>query len=276
MRTLLKIVLALGLALSVAGCSANEAADSGQGEVTVVKVGVVGAYNDQWDTVNELLKDDNIQVELVYFSDYALPNKALDSGDIDLNAFQHHAYLENEVAEYGYDIVAIGDTIIAPLGLFNNKDKITSVDQIQDGNQIGIPSDATNGGRALKILEELGLIVCDPQAGEMPTVGDITEKIVDIDIVELESGMLASALPDLTAALINGGNAITAGLNPTTDAIYVETIGENVDRLKNVIAARTEDQDNEIYRKVVEAYQTDEVAQTLQDSYQGAFLPAWQ
>ena len=145
MRTLLKTVLALGLALSVAGCSANEAADSGQGEVTVVKVGVVGAYNDQWDTVNELLKDDNIQVELVYFSDYALPNKALDSGDIDLNAFQHHAYLENEVAEYGYDIVAIGDTIIAPLGLFNNKDKITSVDQIQDGDQIGIPSDATNG-----------------------------------------------------------------------------------------------------------------------------------
>lgn len=281
MKKLLQIILTFSLLLGLAACGSNSSSDSSssedekQPETTIVKVGVVGAYNDQWDTVNELLKDENIQVELVFFNDYATPNRALNDGDIDMNAFQHHAYLDNEVNEYGYDVVAIGDTLIAPLAIFNNKEKISSVDEFKDGDIIAIPSDATNGGRALKILEEVGLIECDPKAGYLPTVADITKYNVKIEIRELESAMLASILPDVTAALINGGNAYTAGLSAEEDTIYVEKIGEDVDRLKNLIAVRTEDKDNEIYKKIVEAYQTDEVANTLEESYKGAFLPAW-
>lgn len=285
MKKLVKACLAFGLLFNLAACGSNESSESSSSvaeddssqsaEVITVKVGVVGAYNDQWDTVNELLKDEGIQVELVYFNDYATPNRALNDGDIDMNAFQHHAYLDNEVEECGYDIVSIGDTLIAPLGVFNNKDKISSVDEFKDGDIIAIPSDATNGGRALKILEEIGLIECDPEAGYLPTVADITKYNVQIEIQELESGMLASILPDVTAALINGGNAFTAGLSPIDDTIYIETIGDDVDRLKNCLVVRTEDKDNEVYLKVLEAYQTDEVAQTLQDAFNGAFLPAW-
>lgn len=283
MKKLVKALLTLGLVFGLTACGSNgsnqEPSDNKE-KTVVVKVGVVGSYNDQWETVNELLKAENIQVELVYFSDYATPNRALNDGDIDLNAFQHHAFLDNEINECGYDITAIGDTLIAPLGLYNNKSKVSSIEEITDGAVIAIPSDATNGGRALKIMEALGWIVCDPEAGLLPTVADITEKKVQIEIKELESGMLANLLTDreVTAAFINGGNAFTAGLNPNKDTIYVEEIdmnSEEINRLKNLIAARTADVDNEVYQKIVEAYHTDEVAKTLEDAYDGAFIPVW-
>lgn len=195
-----------------------------------------------------------------------------------MNAFQHHAYLEKEVADCSYEIEAIGDTIIAPLGIYNNKSKITKLEDIKDGDIIAIPSDATNGGRALKILEEIGLIEVDPAVGYLPTVADITKYNVKIEIKEAESATLASILPDVTAALINGGNAYSAGLSSAEDTIYLEDVNKvtDIDRLKNLIAVQSDELDNEVYKKIVEAYQTAEVKQTLQDAYQGAFLPAWE
>lgn len=246
---------------------------------TVVKVGVVGAYNAQWDTVNEILKKDNIEVKLVKYSDYATPNRALNDGDIDLNAFQHKAFLKNDIARNGYKIEAIGDTLITPLCVFNNKDRIKSMSEIKDGDVIAIPSDLTNGGRALKVLESAGLIKVDPAKGYTPTKADITEYVKKIKIREAESGILARILPDVSAALINGGNAFTAHLDPAKDSIYQENLDPKVNQaapqLVNVIAARSEDKDNPTYKKVVDAYHTDAVAKTLLDAYKGAFLPAW-
>ncbi len=246
---------------------------------TVVKVGVVGAYNAQWDTVNEILKKDNIEVKLVKYSDYATPNRALNDGDIDLNAFQHKAFLKNDIARNGYKIEAIGDTLITPLCVFNNKDRIKSMSDIKDGDVIAIPSDLTNGGRALKVLESAGLIKVDPAKGYTPTKADITEYVKKIKIREAESGILARILPDVSAALINGGNAFTAHLDPAKDSIYQENLDPKVNQaapqLVNVIAARSEDKDNPTYKKVVDAYHTDAVAKTLLDAYKGAFLPAW-
>ena len=269
-------------ALALTACCAKEAEgpatdDSGN---TIVKVGVVGSYNDMWDTVNELLAPEKIQVELVNFSDYAAPNRALNDGEIDLNAFQHKAFLANDVEQKGYEIEAIGDTIIAPLSIYNNKDKIQSIEDIKDGDIIAIPSDLTNGGRALKLLEAAGLIVCDPAKGFIPTKADITQYNVQIEIKEAESATLANLLPDCAAAVINGGNAFTAGLNPNEDAIFTENVdpeeNEAVADLVNIIAARTEDKDNEVYQKIVEAYRTDEVAQTIQEAYDGAFICTWE
>lgn len=247
---------------------------------TVVTVGVVGSYNDMWDTVNELLEPEKIRVELVNFSDYAAPNRALNDGEIDLNAFQHKAFLANDIEQKNYELTAIGDTIIAPLSIYNNKDKIQSVEDIKDGDIIAIPSDLTNGGRALKLLESAGLIECDPEKGFVPTKADITKYNVQIEIKEAESAMLANLLPDCAAAVINGGNAFTAGLNPNSDAIYTENVdpAENasVSDLINIIAARTEDKDNEVYRKIVAAYQTEETAQTIEEAYDGAFICTWE
>lgn len=276
--TVLGITLALALGLTACSSGASEESTTEDGK-TIVKVGVVGEYNAQWDTINELLADDGIEVELVKFTDYAAPNRALNDGEIDLNAFQHKAFLANDVQQNGYEIEAIGDTIIAPLSIYNNKDKISSVEEIKDGDIIAIPSDLTNGGRALKLLEKAGLIECDPAKGFVPTKADITKYNVQIEILEAESATLANLLPDCTAALINGGNAFTAGLNPVNDAIFTEDIdpetNEATPDLINVIAARSADVDNEVYKKVVDAYHTEEVRQTIEEAYQGAFICAW-
>ncbi|MCR5537543.1 MAG: hypothetical protein K6F05_09110 [Succinivibrio sp.] len=254
-------------------------AASANAEVREIRVGVVGDYVAQWDTVNEILKKDNLKVKLVRYSDYATPNRALADGEIDLNAFQHKAFLKNDMERNQYKLAAIGDTIVTPLCVFNNKDKIKSMDDIKDGDIIAIPSDLTNGGRALKVLEAAGLIKVDPSKGYTPTKADITEYVKKIKIREAESGILARILPDVAAALINGGNAYTAKLNPANDAIFQENLDPKVNsaaaQLVNVIAARADDVNNADYKKVVAAYQTDEVADEIMEAYQGAFLPAW-
>lgn len=268
-----KILKAAVLAVAVS------LASSAYADHTVVKVGVVGAYNAQWDTVNEILKKDDIEVKLVKYSDYATPNRALNDGDIDLNAFQHKAFLKNDIERNGYKIESIGDTLITPLCVFNNKDKIKSMDDIKDGDIIAIPSDLTNGGRALKVLESAGLIKVNPDKGYTPTKADITEYVKKIELREAESGILARILPDVSAALINGGNAFTAHLDPSKDSIYQENLDPKVNKaaaqLVNVIVARSEDKDNPVYKKIVDAYHTDAVADTLIEAYKGAFLPAW-
>lgn len=243
-------------------------------EPVTVKVGVVGENNEQWDVVKETLAKENITLELVKFSDYTLPNQALADGETDLNAFQHKAFLQNEIKTKGYEITDIGDTLIAPLGLFSQK--IKSVSEIKKGDKIAIPNDAVNGGRALKVLEAQGLLKVDPGKGYSPTVADITDNPLELDIVEVDASQTASLLPDVTAALINGGYAVDFGLNPKTDSIALEEVISGSDNpFINVIAARTADKDNPIYKKVVEAYQTDEVKKVIEDTYKGAYIVAW-
>lgn len=262
---------------SEAASSAAESAVSSEAaaEPVTVKVGVVGENNEQWTPVIESLAEEGITLELVKFSDYSLPNRALNDGEIDLNAFQHYAYFDNDVAANGYELTAIGETIIAPLGVYS--DKITSLDELQDGDTIAIPNDATNGGRALKVLETAGVITVDPAAGYTPTLADITENPKNIEFYEVEAANTASLLPDVAAAIINGGHAVDNGLNPTEDSIYLETVAEGSDNpYINIIAARTADKDDPIYQKVVDAYRSPEVAEVINTVYKGAYIPAWE
>ena len=277
-KTIGAFVVATALVGSLVGCgSEKKEAENG---VTTVKVGVVGEYNDQWDTVNQLLEKDNIKVELVKFADYVAPNRALSDKEIDLNAFQHKAFLKNDCEQKGYSLAAIGDTLIAPLCIYNNKDKISSIDDIKDGDIIAIPSDLTNGGRALKLLEKAGILECDPAKGFIPTKADVIKYNKKIEIKEAESATLAKILPDCAAAIINGGNAITAGLDPINDSIFTENVNKDenpaVADLINVIVAREEDKDNEVYKKIVDAYHTDEVKKTVEEAFHGAFICTWE
>ena len=263
-KSVLLLAAAGVFSVGLTGCG-----DDAKSDVRVIKVGVVGEYNVQWDTVNENLAADKLRVELVKYSDYATPNRALADKEIDLNAFQHN----------GYTVTAIGDTVVTPLRIFNNKAKISKLEDIKDGDKIAIPADLTNGGRALKLLEAAGLIELDPAKGYVPNKTDITKYNVKIEIVEAESGMLANLLPDVAAAVINGGNAFTAKLDPYKDSIYSENVDPKTNpyfsRLVNVIVARDADVKNPDYLKVVKAYNAQNVAQTLKDCYKGAYIPAW-
>ncbi|NLK74062.1 MAG: MetQ/NlpA family ABC transporter substrate-binding protein [Clostridiales bacterium] len=239
-----------------------------------IKIGVVGENNEQWKPVINTLAKEGINIELVKFADYSLPNQALADREIDLNAFQHYAYLNNEIADKGLKLSVIGETIIAPLGLYSKK--VNDVSEIEKDATIAIPSDATNGGRALKVLEAAGLITVDPEVGYTPTITDIIDNPLNIQFYEVEAANTPSLLADVTAAIINGGHAVDNGLNPQRDSIYLEEVSEDSENpYINIIVARTEDKDNEHYQRVVEAFRTEEVAQVIEEAYQGAYIPTW-
>lgn len=257
---------------AAAGSSSAAKADT-DGQSSTIKLGVTGAiYEDIWAPAKEKLKDENIDLELVQFSDFATPNNALNSGDIDLNAFQHEIYLNTEKESQGYKIEPIGYTFIIPLNVYSQKYK--SLDELPDGATVAIPDDLTNGGRALKVLEEAGLIKLADDADCSPTVKDITENPKNLTIKELKANTLPSALPDVDAALITGNFALDYGLK-TEDAIYQDSALDQKEYW-NLIAARSEDlndpQKKEVYEKVVEAFQQPETEEVFNNQYGGYFV----
>lgn len=257
------------LIFALTGCTAESNADN-----EIIKVGVVGENNEAWEQVIKNVSKDGIDVELVKFSDYSQVNQALVDGEIDLNSFQHYAYLEKEKEDKGFELSVIGETLIAPLGVYSNT--LSDIKDIKVGGKIAIPNDATNEGRALKLLESAGLIKVNEDAGYTPTLSDITENTKNIEFVEVEAGQTARLLPDVDASVINGGHAIDAGLNCKEDAIYTETVEEGSDNpYINVIVANTADKDNETYKKLVDEYRTDEIANLIDEVYQGAYVPTW-
>ena len=278
-------VLAIALsALALTACGAqgntsenDQSAANGQNtestEPVTVKLGVVGSiYEDLWTPAKEALKDEGIDLQFVQFSDYVTPNNALANGEIDLNAFQHRIYLQSEIDSYGYEIQNIGNTFIIPLNLYSQK--VSSVDELQDGDTVAIPDDLTNGGRALKVLEAAGLIELNPDAAFNPTLDDIVKYNVGIKIEELKANVIPSALADVTAAVVNGNYALDFGLK-TDEAIYKDTVLD-VEEYWNLIAARAADLEDAdkaaVYEKVVKAFQSPETEKVFNDTYGGYFI----
>ena len=277
-KRLLSIVITLVLtataAVGLSSCGSSDK-DSASGDKQVVKLGIMGASDEEiWDPIVEEFAKKGVDIEYVTFSDYTQPNAALDSGDIDLNAFQHHKYLESEIEKNGYDITAIGDTLLTSLNLYSSK--VKSVDEIKKGDKIAVPSDAVNLGRALNVLQAAGLIKLRSSAGADAEVKDIASNPLDIELVQTDASQTASMLPDVAAAVINGAFALDADLSPKDDAIFTDDPSYyKDDSYINVIAARTEDKDNELYKEIVEAYQSDSTKKIFEENFQGLYIPAW-
>ena len=266
-------------ALSLTACggksstSSAGSSSSSTGSTTTVKLGVVGSiYEDLWKPAQESLKAEGIDLEIVQFSDYATPNNALNSGDIDLNAFQHQIYLDNEVEQQGYKIQSIGYTFIIPLNIYSHK--VKAISDIKDGDVVAIPDDVTNGGRAIKVLAAAGLITLKEDAGFNPTLEDIKTYNTKITIKELKANTIPSVLDDVTAAVVNGNYALDFGLK-TDEAIYKDSVLDE-EKYWNLIAARTEDlQDKDkvaVYQKVVKAFQSDATEKVFNDTFGGYFI----
>ncbi len=270
MKKLIARILIKAIALtSVFGATKK----SKKAKAIEIKIGVVGSiYEDLWAPAQKALKAEGINLKIVQFSDYVTPNNALNNGEIDLNAFQHRIYLENDAGSHGYDIKLIGNTFIIPLNLYSNK--VKSVSELKNGAVIAIPNDVTNGGRAIKVLAAAGLIKLSPNAGFNPTVSDIIENPKNIVIKELAANTIPSALADVDAAIVNGNYALDFGIK-TESAIFKDT---SVDEKQywNLIAARTSDLKDpekvEIFRKVVEAFQSKETEDVFNKTYGGYFI----
>ena len=271
---------AVALLVLATGCGKNDetgvsaAGQTSEQERTTVKLGIIGADTDVWDSVQARLKDEGIDLEYVQFTDYSQPNTALASGDIDLNSFQHQFFLDNFNEEHETDLVSIGNTVNAPLGIYS--EKISDIAELKEGDKVAIPNDVTNGGRALILLQSAGLLTVDEAKQQAPTVSDITENPLNLEILELDAAQTARALQDVTVSVINSGMAVDAGYIPANDAIYLEPVDEKSRPYVNIIATRAEDADNDIYQKVVAAYQTDETIKVIEETSKGSSIPAWE
>lgn len=273
MKKYLKIAVAAVAFLALAAGCSNQGKAS-EAKETTVKLGVIGSDTDVWDDVKDRLKDEGINLEYVKFTDYNQPNAALADGSIDLNSFQHQFFLDNYNKEHGTDLVSIGNTVNAPLGIYS--EKVKDVNELKKGAKVAIPNDVTNGGRALLLLQTAGLITVDPAKKQTPTVSDITENKLDLKISELDASQTARALSDVDISVINSGVAVDAGFTPTKDAIFLEPVDDNARPYVNIIVARKEDADNKTYKKIVDAYQTKETEKVIEETSKGSSIPAWE
>ncbi|WP_300366170.1 MetQ/NlpA family ABC transporter substrate-binding protein [Brachyspira sp.] len=264
-----KIILFLFSIMLFISCSNTDK------NVNVIKVGYIGESDRViWEEVKRQVSNDNIKIELISFGDYLLPNQALNDGDIDLNNFQHYAFFNNEVETKGYQLTAIADTCLAAMNIYS--DNITNINQLKERDKIAIPNDPSNGGRALKVLEAAGIIKLKDKSIQNPVLKDIKENPLNIEIVEVDAGSIYSLLPDVACAVINCNFALNFGLNPDTDSIFKDNpTNYNDKNYINLIASRTEDKDNPIYKRIVEAYQSDEVKEIYNKDFKGAYIAVW-
>lgn len=236
-----------------------------------IKVGVTpGPHAQILEQVKTLAAKDGLDIEILEFSDYVVPNQALNDGELSANSFQHKPYLDNQVADRGYKIIDVAYTVNFPMGIYSKK--VKSFDELPEGATIAIPNDPTNGGRALLILADKGYIKVNTEKGLKIGPADITENPKKYNFVELDAAQLPRSLDDTDASVINTNYALEAGLDPAKDPILKE--GEKAPYV-NLIAVREADKDAAWVAKLVKAYHSPEVKAFVLETFKGAVVPAW-
>ncbi|AJC67454.1 MetQ/NlpA family lipoprotein [Dickeya zeae] len=267
----LKSIAAVGAligALALAGCGQE------QKNPNHIKVGViVGAEQQVAEVAQKVAKEKyGLDVELVTFNDYVLPNEALSKGDIDLNAFQHKPYLDQQIKDRGYKLVSVGNTFVYPIAGYSKK--IKSLSELQNGAQIALPNDPTNLGRSLLLLQKVGLIKLKDNVGLLPTALDVVENPKNLKLVELEAPQLPRSLDDdqIALAIINTTYASQINLTPAKDGLFVE---DKNSPYVNLLVAREDNKDAENVKKFVKAYQSEEVNQAALKVFNGGAVKSW-
>lgn len=262
-----KIIIGFILLLLVisAGCGHSSTSKN-----KVIKVGVRSSELKTWNYIAKIAKKQGLTVKVVNFSANIDPNTPLDEGDIDANAFQHIAYLEQFNEKHHTKIVPIGTTIIAPLGLYSKK--IKSIKDIPDGAKIAVPNDQSNWGRSLVLLQSAGLIKLVDHFNGDGGKDKIKENPKHLQIIPVDGANTPRVMDDVTASVINNGTALVAGLR-LKDALYHES--KTAKPYINIIAARAKDKNRPELKKLVKIYQSKQVADFIRQTYKGNYIPTF-
>ncbi|AMC92560.1 hypothetical protein AOC36_00685 [Erysipelothrix larvae] len=258
--------------LVLVGC--GQASTSSDPDRTSFKVGITDGYQRlAWKHVAQEAEKEGITLEIVEFSDYTIPNNALNSGDIDLNSFQTIIYLDTESSDNNYDLTYIAKTIIEPMALYSNK--INTLDELEDGGTVVLGDDVSNQGRALNLLAKAGLIELSTSETEIPSLKEITSNPKNLEFIETLPNSIPSFLSEVDLGVINGSVANDAGLS-LSDALFKEAVDvESENPFINVIAVRTEDKDNPGILRLAELFRSDAVKEIIETETKGATVPLW-
>lgn len=259
-----RATLAAGLALALSAAPAFA-----QNKQTV-RIGVSpGPHAEILEKVKPLLAAKGIDLKIIEFSDYVVPNQALDAGELEANSFQNQPYLDNQVKDRGFKIESVGLTVNFPLGIYSSRYK--SWAEVPDGATVAIQNDPTNGGRSLLLLQDKGIIKLKDGVGFKPSPADIIANPKKIKILEIEAAQTPRSLADVAAAAINTNYAVDAKIDPASAILREDAKGPYV----NIIAVRSADKDKPWVRTLVDTYHTPEIKAFVAERFKGAVLAGW-
>lgn len=262
--------IALSLAVGLTGCGAQKQGPVKEGSI------VVGAspspHAQILEAVSEQLEQKGYQLEIKEFTDYIMPNTALEDGELDANFFQHQPYLTDFNEKNGTKLVSAAAIHFEPLGIYGGK--TADLADLPEGAQIAVPNDTTNEARALWLLQAQGIIEVDEQAGLEATKQDITSNPKNVEIVEMEAAQLPRALADVDFAVINGNYAVAAEI---ADQVLVteDKDSEAAKQYANIVAVREGDENREDIKALVEALQSDEVKAYIEETFGSTVIPVF-
>ena len=220
----------------------------------------------------EILKEQGWELEITEFTDYIMPNEAVESGELDANYFQHIPYLESFNEEKGTHLVNAGGIHYEPFGIYPGTK--STLDELEDGDSIAVPNDTTNEARALLLLQDNGLLTLKEGAGLTATVNDIEENPLNLDIVELEAASIPNYLKDVALVVLNGNYALQAGFSVAKDSIaYEASDSEAAKTYVNVVAVKEGNEENEGIKALVDVLKSDEIRAYINETYDGAVIP---
>ena len=290
MKKLISVALAGTLALSLAACGSSasssaaestapaesEAASTSEAasEETTALAGttlkVAASPTPHAEILNaakDILAEQGITLEVVEFSDYVQPNLVTESGEVDANYFQHTPYLESFNEENGTHLVSVGAIHYEPFGIYPGKSN--DLENIADGATIAVPNDTTNEARALTLLEKNGFFKLKADAGLTATKNDIEENPLNVTVDEVEAAQVPNVLQDEDYAVINSNYAISAGLDPTTDALAIE---DGSSAYVNVLVCKDGNQEEPKIKALAAALQSQQVKDFMDENYKGAVV----
>ena len=255
-KILLLLVMVLSLSIFLFGCGKDSNVSEGNGDVAgdnetgtaepmVLRVGATPVpHGEILEFISPLLQEKGVELEIREFTDYVLPNMALENKELDANFFQHLPYLEDFNEKNNTNLSSVVAVHFEPLGLYPGKTK--TLEEIKKGDIIAVPNDTTNEARALLLLESVGIIKIKENAGLAATAQDIIENPYEVQIKELDAAQLTRSLPDVNFAVINGNFAVQAGLDVSKDALKAEDKDSlAAQTFANIVVVRTGDEERE-------------------------------
>ena len=268
MKKLLTLVLAL-TTLALVGCGGGAADNKTE---KVVKVGASPVpHAEILEVIKPELAKEGIKLEIVEFNDYVQPNLATNDKEIDANFFQHEPYLKNFVTEHPeLKLANVLGVHIEPMGIYSHK--IKNINEVKDGAQVSIPSDPTNGGRALLLLEHAGLLKLKDGVGAAATVQDVVDNPKKLNFKEIEAPQLPRTLDDVDISVINTNWAMQADLIPTRDALFME---DKTSPYVNILVVRQGDENRPEIQALMKALHSEAVKNFINEKYKGAIIPAF-
>ena len=276
-RTIATIAASALAATSLVACS-NESDDTtnaeGGDDTTTVKIGTTEADQEAWRVFQDLAADNGITLDIVSFSDYSPVNEALAQGELDVNKFQHILYLSSYNKDSGNDLKVVGSSEIYPLALFwKDHDSLDGI----EGEEVAIPNDDTNQGRAINVLVQAGLLtLSDNVADELaPTPADIDKAASKVTVTPVDASQTPSAYNEGKPAIINNTWLDRAGIEPGLAVFQDDPESKEAEPYINVFAAQADDIDDETLNKLVELWQTPEVAEAAAKDSKGTSVPVY-